>query len=141
MYYVPKHFAAYEVVPEHVYAQRGDKSFQLIDDRLLVMADYLRDTFGSITINDYKWGGNNQWRGLRTADSPYYSPYSQHSFGRALDLIFKDITAEEVRRWLKGNAEVWSAATGITSVTCEEEVSWLHIDLRNNSEGYNSFFV
>lgn len=137
--YRPKYFAPYELVPEQVYRDRGDKAYQLIDDRVMVMADFLRDNFGSITVNDYYWGGSNQWRGLRTPDSPYYSPYSQHSFGRALDLIFHDVTAEEVREWLSNNVFKWREETQVISITCEEDVSWLHIDIRNNYPGYNSF--
>lgn len=137
--YKPEHFKVHEVVPQHVYEDRGEKGFQLIDDRVLIFADYLRDKFGSVVINDWWWGGKNQWRGFRTAESPYYSQYSQHTTGRALDLIFKHTTAEEVRQWLKNNVDQWQEETGIMSVTVELETSWLHFDLRNNEDGYNSF--
>lgn len=137
--YKPLHFATQELVSRQTYLDRGEKALQLFDDRLLRLIDYLRDKFGRATINDWQYGGNNEWRGLRTPDSPYYSKYSQHSFGRAFDIIFKDYTAQEVRDWLKNNALEWQLATGLKSVTCEAGVSWLHIDLRNNKYGYNEF--
>ncbi len=137
--YKCEYFKIYELVSEQTYKDRGEKGWQLFDQELLGFIDYLRSKFGRITVNDWKWGGSNQWRGLRTSDSQYYSKYSQHSFGRAFDLIFQDVTAEEVRRWLEDNVELWQRETGILSITCEEGVSWLHIDTRNNPNGYNSF--
>ena len=137
--YKCKHFKIYELVDKETYEIRGDKAWALLDDRLLAFADYLRDEFGPITINDWEWGGKNQWRGVRTSGSPYYRPYSQHSFGRGLDMIFQNITAEEVRKWLRENESLWQMDSGIFSITCEEDVSWLHLDLRNNLDGYNSF--
>ena len=88
----------------------------------------LRNKYGSITINDWSWGGKNHWRGLRTSDSKYYSTYSQHSFGRAFDLIFKDTTAEAVRQDILANPDQWDFRF-INSF--EEGVSWLHFDVRN----------
>jgi hypothetical protein len=134
-----KHFKIYELVPQHVYEDRGEKAWALLDDRALIFADYLREQFGSATINDWWWLGKNQWRGVRTSGSPYYRPYSQHSFGRALDIIFKGTSAENVRTWLKENVTEWQVDTGIMSITLEEGVGWLHIDFRNAPDGYNSF--
>lgn len=138
-YYKCEHFSAHELVPRQVYEDRGEKSFQLIDKNLLRFIDFLRNKFGSATINNWYWGGDREWSGLRTADSPYFSQYSQHTLGRAVDIVFKDYTAEEVRFWLKANVEEWILVTGVLSITIEEGVSWLHIDFRNNGNGYNSF--
>jgi hypothetical protein len=134
-------FQIYELVPKDVYHDRGDKAWALLDDRLLKFADFLRARFGPATVNDWWWGGSNQWRGLRTSDSPYYRPYSQHSFGRALDLIFHEANCEDVRSWLKNNVEEWTNLGIVWSITLEEGVGWLHIDVRNGPEGYNSFKV
>lgn len=90
--------------------------------------DALREKYGSITINDWSYGGTNESRGLRTPESKYYSPYSQHSFGRAMDLIFKYTTAEQVRQDILANPND-PAFIYITSF--EEGTSWLHIDVRN----------
>lgn len=137
--YTPKHFAAHEYVPEETYKRFGEQSFMFIDDRLLRFDDFLREQFGTITINNWYWNGDRMWSGLRTPNSPYYSTYSQHSFGKASDKIFRDVTAEEVRIWLKQNVDIWQQKTGIKSITLERGVSWVHLDVRNNQEGYNSF--
>jgi len=65
---------------------------------------------------------------LRTSDSKYYSAYSQHSFGRAMDLIFKDTTAEQVRQDILATK---SHPDFLFINSFEENTSWLHIDVRN----------
>lgn len=126
--YKCKYFNIKELVSEGTYKRRGEKAWQLLDDRMLQTIDLLREKYGSVTINDWSWGGNNHWRGLRTSDSPYYSTYSQHSFGRAADLIFKDVTAEAVRVDILANPND-AAFQFINSL--EENTSWLHFDVRN----------
>ncbi len=124
--YTPKYFKAYEVVPREVYEEWGERSLMFMDDRILRNADALRERYGSITINDWYWGGNNQWRGLRTEDSPYGTQYSQHRFGRAIDHIFKDVTAEEVRQDILKSPELFPLI-----MSMELGTSWLHVDCRN----------
>jgi len=126
--YKCEHFIIEELVPPKVYDDRGHKAWELMDERMLITLDNLRDRYGSMTINNWKWGGDRQWSGLRTPDSPYYSPYSQHTFGRAADCIFKDVTAEEVRQDILNNRDHDDFEL-IESI--ELDVSWLHFDVRN----------
>lgn len=126
--YKCRNFGIKELVSKGTYDIRGEKSWQLFDSRLLETIDMLRDKYGKTTINDWSWGGTSHWRGLRTADSKYYSAYSQHSFGRAADLIFNDVTAESVRQDILANPNdpVFKYINSF-----EEGTSWLHIDVRN----------
>jgi hypothetical protein len=55
-----------------------------------------------------------------------------------VDILFKEFPAEEVRQSLKRNAG-HGALAEINSVTLEDGVSWLHIDIRNGNAGVNSF--
>jgi hypothetical protein len=126
--YKCKHFQIHELVPKKTFQQRGEAAWQLIDDRLLFTIDSLRALYGSITINNYNWGGNRQWSCLRTSDSPYYSPYSQHSFGRAADCIFKNVSTDKVRQDILKNPDK-EEFKYINAV--ELKVSWLHVDIRN----------
>ena len=126
--YKCKHFIIEELVSPGTHAVRGHKAWQLLDDRLLMTIDMLRDKYGQMTINNWKWNGDREWSGLRTPDSPWYSTYSQHSFGRAVDCIFKDVTAEQVRQDILSNPDD-SNFKYINSF--EEGTSWLHIDVRN----------
>ena len=128
--YKCKHFLIEELVPPQVFKDRGQKAWQLLDDRMLMTIDRLREKYGSMTINSWKWGGDREWSGLRTSDSPYYSKYSQHSFGKAFDIIFKNVTAEKVRQDILANPDKFEFEY-INSL--ELGVSWLHIDSRNSN--------
>jgi len=136
--YIPKHFKAHELVPKEIYEKWGIRSFMFMDDRLLKLCDALREEFGPATINNYMWKGDRVASGLRTPDSPHYSPTSQHSYGRAVDILFRNISAEDVRECIKNDPKAW-CVNGINSITLEDGVSWCHIDIRNGKAGVNSF--
>ncbi len=122
------HFDIEELVSPQAFKDRGEKAWQLLDENLLIAIDRLREKYGSMTINNWKWGKPREWSGLRTSDSPWYSKYSQHSFGRAADIIFNNVTAESVRQDILANPDD-PAFELINSF--EEGTSWLHIDVRN----------
>ena len=83
-----------------------------------------------MTINNYMWGGDRGWSGLRTKDSSYYSPTSQHSLGKAIDCIFSAYDVEEVRQYILNNPDEFPHIGGI-----ELNVSWLHLDVRERQNG------
>lgn len=126
--WTPKYFKIEELVPKNLFNQYRDEQWRLwllFDNRILLAADALRRKFGPATINDWSWGGSFNESGLRTPDCKYYSFTSQHSWGRALDLKFRDYDAETVRKVIL-NMQV--AAGLITAI--EDNVSWNHIDCR-----------
>ena len=137
--YKPKYFKAHEFLSEAEHNRNGGYYLNnIMDGRILAIADELRARYGSTTINNYKYGGIRRWSGIRTPDSEWYEPRSQHSFGRAIDCVFSGITAEEVRADIrKRGIEVFSHITD--SVTIEDGVNWLHVDVRNNKKGVNFF--
>ena len=146
--YKPKHFIIEELVDKKTYESTPEwKLWAAFDDRLLKTIDFLREEIGvPITINNWKWGGDRQWSGLRPPESPYYSQWSQHSYGRAVDMIFKGIPAPEVRQKIKKLIKQGKLNRINHSFTFEENmkgkpINWVHLDLRNNNSGYNGFNV
>jgi len=123
--YKCKHFKIQELVPQHVYEARGDKAWELLDKNALITLDLIRDAFGATTVNNWHIGGERNWSGLRTSDSPYYSPYSQHSFGRAFDCIFSSRTTSQVRQAILNNRDEFPLLTAM-----ELDTNWLHFDTR-----------
>ena len=123
-----KYFKIFELVPEHIYKKYGEGAWKFIDPRLIEMIDLIKEHFnkGTMTINNYYWKGNRYWSGLRTPESPYYRETSQHSFGRAIDAVFSAYNTNEVREFIKNNIDHFKYIKGI-----EDNVSWLHIDVRN----------
>lgn len=131
-----------EYIPRELYLKFKDKPHILIGllDRRLVMADQmLRDVFGSVIINNW-WGMSDEdfaseikkpawlrWvrneSGLRLFGTSTGATYSQHLYGRASDKLFK-YTPQEVREYIKGMYE----ELGITCI--EDGVSWVHSDTR-----------
>ena len=131
--YIPKYFKIYELVPPEVYDSTNDKDklWFLFDDRILQIADVLREKFGKMVCNTWWWGGNSKYRGYRPFDCKVGAKYSQHKFGRALDLVPLEAPVDKVRQYLIDNYELYRRyVTGI-----ELGVSWLHIDCRNWHDG------
>lgn len=124
--YKPAYFIIQELVDPEVYADRGEKAFELLDEVALITLDTLRENHGPVTVNNWHIGGDRLWSGLRTARSPYGTKYSQHRFGRAFDCLFKYITAEVVRQDILNNPNKYPFINSI-----ELGVSWLHYDTRN----------
>ena len=124
--YIPKHFEPQELVPPAIFDARGDKSLELIDDRVLITLDKLRNLFGPCTINNWPWGGLLTQSGLRTSDAKEYSPTSQHTFGRAMDCKFENTTAAQIRKYLISHLQARPYITFI-----EDDVNWFHFDVRN----------
>ncbi len=117
-------------MPPQVLKDRGQKAWELLDENLLRTIDSLREAFGPATINDWKWGGKFKWSGLRNPQArKYYSPTSQHTFGRAADMKFKNITPKKIRTIIRNDPSYWKEM----GVRCIENktVTWLHIDVRN----------
>ena len=125
---VSKHFKIHELVPKKMYQKYGEKSWRYVDVRLIETIDKLKEKFddGTITINNYFWGGSREWSGIRTPDSPNYSYGSQHSFANAFDMVFSKYTADEVRSYIIENPDEFPHIKGL-----ELGTSWVHLDIRN----------
>ena len=121
-------FQIQELVPPKIFEKRAERSWELLDERLLFALDQLRGRYGKMTVNNWRWGGDRMWSGLRTPGSPFYSSHSQHSFGRAADILFDDVSAEDVRK----DIQVMPDAPEFNLICAVElDVPWLHIDIRN----------
>jgi hypothetical protein len=160
MYHTPKHFAIEEVFPPETVQDSLENGivkediWRIMDLRILLTLDRLRERFGTTVVNDYLWGGSNTYRGFRPSNSlvdlDYLRRYrefkaswssftSQHCFGRAIDCKFKNVSAEEVRADIKADPfnPTYEYITAI-----EENTSWLHFDVRswNKQESGILFF-
>jgi hypothetical protein len=136
MSYRPKYFALNEVVHPGAIQALGERAWTLMDERILRGADWLRELFGPCTING-KFGGKGFTEsGLRDPFTKTGAPFSQHKFGRALDLKFHKVTCKEVYDYIIRNPGQ-ARENGITTV---EDIAftgtWLHIDCRLLPESF-----
>ena len=128
-----KYFKISELVPLQLKNMiHEDALWNLIDDDLIQSLDKIKEVFnnGSITINSYMWSGNRNQSGLRTKDSKDYSTNSQHSIGKAADMIFSAYSTDEVRDYILSHQDEFPLIGGI-----ELETTWLHIDVRPRKDG------
>lgn len=131
MTYRPEHFALHELVPPEILRSRGDAGWELLDPGALVTLDALRTQFGSLTVNNYEWGGRYRESGLRSAESRTGARYSQHKYGRAFDCKFKRATPQEVYAYILATPEQFPHLTTLEDI--EATPTWLHFDTRNNA--------
>ena len=124
--YRPRYFRVEELVPPEIYQARGDQAIELMDERVLVTLDLLREQFGSCVVNDWCFGGSYEQSGLRTPDAPEYSYTSQHSFGRAADCKFYNTSAHDARQYVIRNKHRFKLISFL-----EDDVDWFHFDVRN----------
>ena len=126
--YIPEHFTIKELVDKKTYEDRGEKAFQLLDPHMLWTLDRLRERWGSITINNWAWGGQYEFSGFRPKNCSTGSFYSQHRLGRGFDLKFKNEDVADIREFIRANPNM----DDFKYINCIEEntPSWLHIDSR-----------
>ena len=121
-----RYFKAYELVPPEVYKQFGELSEYLIDSGLRRDLDALRKFIDMpIVVNNWKWGGQFQYRGFRPFDCKEGNPVSMHKLGCAIDCHCPHLTAEELRQIIINNQSKFKHTKRI-----EADVNWLHIDTK-----------
>ena len=123
-----RHFKIWELVPQNYYEGYSEyKLWWLFDDRALLTLDMLRDQYGEMIINNWRSGGQYQYRGFRPANSTTGSEFSQHKYGRAFDIKFLDIPVGVVQQdCIDKKYDCFKYITAI-----ELNTSWLHFDCRN----------
>jgi len=128
---VSKNFTLAELVPRDMYEAHGDKCIHLIDDRIIHIAQLLRDEFGVMVCNTWhNFSARNEseikYRGWRPWDHKS-AKFSAHKFGRAIDLVSPKRDVQEMREHIiEHHKEKFSIIRRI-----ENKVGWLHVDVAN----------
>lgn len=126
---VSANFQLKEFVDPATYTARGEKSIELIDLRIITLAQFCRDFFKTgIIINNWHMGGQYKESGLRSFETATGARFSQHKYGRAVDLRFHDLKCEDVRNVIRQNWPLFKAA-GLTTIE-KGTPTWVHADVR-----------
>jgi len=56
--HICKHFKIQELVPPAVFDARGERAWELLDERMLITLDKLRERYGPVTVNTGIRGAN-----------------------------------------------------------------------------------
>jgi hypothetical protein len=128
---VSKNFSVEEFIPKDTFKTLGARSIVLLDDRIIHVAQALREVYGSANINEWLWGANANFRGwrpfwLEKDGDTEFAEYSQHKFGRAIDLNFFSVSNNIVREEIRENQKFWYNI-GIRRV--ENDTTHLHVDV------------
>lgn len=137
--YKCKHFSIKELVNPAFLGTNEDILWRLFDDRLLKMADKIREKYGACTVN----ASGLTDCGLRKADSNTGAKFSAHKFGRALDLHIRSIEVKaadikdpterkkfKIKEYNKIR-ETLMVNPAFDILSFENNISWLHIAVEN----------
>lgn len=127
-YQISPHFTISELVSSGVLYRFGANAVWFLDQRIITYCEFMRERFGVAYANNWYWHGKQDSRGFRADDDADGGTMSQHRYGRAVDLVFKLVAAEEVRNDIIAN---WSRLYRPLGISCiEAEVAWVHADMR-----------
>lgn len=133
---IKDYFGIKELVCRHVYEAWGENAWQFLDDRLLDTLLVLREKIDKpIVVNNWAKGCSYSQRGLRCnvcqlvrEKTDLQKVYvTAHLQGKAVDFNVTGMTAEEVRRWIVKNQILLPHP-----IRLESDVTWVHLDVRND---------
>lgn len=128
---ISDYFTLDEVMPRSMILDRGEKALQLMDMRIIKAADMIRAELGeAIYINNWYGGGSLDECGFRYCNTTTGAKWSQHKYGRALDLHCKSGPAAMLAVVKKLEKDLIDAQLLTTYENIAATPSWLHIDCR-----------
>lgn len=141
-YQLSPNFYLDEFMDQRTYRVFGERCQWFIDPKIVIIAQYMRTISGSpVTINNWWHGGTFSYSGYRPRNATVGAEYSQHRFGRAVDLKFRDLEPPEAARLVELH---WHNLRAIGLTTMEDiqfTRSWLHLDCRPGTKGHELFIV
>jgi hypothetical protein len=143
---VSKNFVIEEFVPPQIVRlyKGGERCLWFVDPRIIECGQLVRDILDSaITINNYHVGGPYKERGFRLPNTRTGASYSQHRFGRAIDLSSEKYTPLEIIEAMRANYRKFAEIGICTIENPEFTKTWVHLDCRTPLPFYpmNDFFM
>jgi len=126
-------FKVQEFINPTTYAREGDKSIELIDHKLIAIADFVReDTDLPVTINNWHEGGQYEESGLRDKDSKTGAPKSMHKLGKGMDLKIKGWDGQKWYDYVKLNSKKLYDL-GLRRIEDKKiSTTWCHMDTKEH---------
>lgn len=141
---IKNYFQIQELVCPHMYDKFREYAWNFFDPRLLDTLLVIREAINKpIYVNNWDMGGEFSQRGFRcnrcnlvkekTALEKLY--VTEHSQGMGIDFDVKDMTAEEVRKWIVSNKILLPHP-----IRLESDVNWVHLGVRTDGMQAITFF-
>lgn len=122
-----KHFNTEELVSKQVFDVIGDDAIKLFDPKALETLEIIREILDvPLICNDWADGGTRDDCGYRDKLCTIGASKSAHKEGKAFDLISNKMSASEMRARIIANQKRLPH-----NIRIEDEVSWLHFDVRD----------
>ena len=127
---VKKYFGLHELVDKATLKKYGQSAWQFLDMQTLHCLLIVRTGIGRpIKVNTKSM----QQRGLRTNKSPMVVKkrgiyLSAHCLGKAYDFGVKGMTANEVRKWIVLNKDLFPCKIRLERKMNGKYISWVHLD-------------
>lgn len=132
-----KNFYLQEFVTPYLYKKWKDRSVIFVDERMIYLAQWIRDRFGKpMTINNWHSGGKFKYRGWRPPYCKVGSRYSQHKAGRGLDVSIVGISIKEIHEDIKDNQRLYYNYGLRVVESMEKAPTWMHLDCRTTFTDY-----
>ena len=128
---VSENFYLDEFIQPNIYKKFKAKSIWFLDIRLIRIAQLLRDITGrAVTINNWYTGGSYKDSGLRMLSGGIGATYSQHRYGRAIDVKVEGLTISELLDVIVDNEQAFRNAGLTTIEDIKYTPTWMHLDVR-----------
>lgn len=130
---ISEHFTLEEFINPTDFAEHKEKSIELIDPRLIQIADFIREKTGKpVTINDWHTGGQFKESGLRESNTTTGAKKSAHKIGKAIDVKVKGFGGKEWYEFVKKYAKELYQLGARRIEDKSLATSWLHIDTKEH---------
>jgi len=139
-----EHFILQELVCKHTFDKYGKFAENFLDPRLIITLETIRERINKpIFVNSWDSGGRFDERGLRCPHCDIVKKeiakgnlyMSAHTLGRGVDFDVQGLLSDEVRLWI-AKYKNWLPYP----IRLEKGVSWVHLDLFNNTRDKIVFF-
>ncbi len=135
MIYIPKYFTINELFPPSMIRRFPEKFlWGLFNPDLLRDLDAIRDFFGKPVFVNYNGMHCRGYRDCKDCKTVGAS-LSMHRFGGAVDFNIEGLTAEETRRVIVENQNLFTSIRRM-----ERGVNWVHIDISPTGKEWIVFF-
>lgn len=144
---VSDNFDIREFVPAETYNRWRNKSIWFIRPEIISIAEFYKSFFKNyfkadnvlVTVNNYMFSGNLQYRGYRPPSCTVGARESQHRFGSAFDCSFTIVKDDQrivpamsvIYTAIKNNEKEFLKAGVTTIEDVKYTPTWLHTDIRN----------